>query len=376
MTDNPRYNPHRKHRYWSQDHKPTASQRRLVRRLDRARRANQQDRSFGKINWAAYDHQQLWDMVQSSDPATMGTAAYRWAQLAVGVDTVTTNVHQTVQKLLMSWRGGSAVTAAESASKLTKWGAGACDTMRHVGDGLDQYTSALLDARNHMPEPVYYSEVRHFREGYDIKAGNGPSAAILADQLLDDHLPTQRQASNAKAEAVRVMERYEAGSKHVHDKLPHFTDAPEPVAGRPGGPAQGAEQGTDRGSGTAPDGTVAASAVSVPGGEVGMTGSGSTIGSVPGGGIGTGSGVGSGSALGAGSTSGSGFGTAAASAAQGGAAAARGAGPGGMGMYPGGMGAGRPGGSDDDEHTNRYAEQRGLDLLDDLPPAYPPVLGE
>jgi hypothetical protein len=46
-------------------------------------------------------------------------------------------------------------------------------------------------------------------------------------------------------------------------------------------------------------------------------------------------------------------------------------GPQGFGMYP----PMAPGNREEDgEHRNRY--DAGLDLLDDLPPAFPPVLGE
>lgn len=368
MSEKLPYNTHRKHRYYTQDHPLTAKQQRRVRRLRRVRTNNARDASFGKINWEAYEHQQLWDMVHSSDPATMGTSAHRWAQLAVGVDSATGEVHKTVQKLLLSWRGPSAAQAAGSASKLTAWGAGASGTMRDVGEGLDTYTSALLDARNTLPEPVYYSDVQHFREGYDVKASSGPSAAILADQLLDDHLPSKREASTAKAEAVRVMEKYEAASKHVHDRLPHFADAPEVTAG-----TGGSDQGSDGTRG--PDSTVASS---MPAG--GGMGAGGSAGGAGGSGYGGSPVLGDGrGALGSGSVSGSeaprGNPGAAAAAGGPGAAGARGAGAGGVGGFypPGGAGAHGDGAN---EHRNRYAEDLGVDFLDDLPPAYPPVFGE
>src|SRR6187399_318840 len=187
------YNTHRKHRYYSQDHPQTAKQRRAVARRHRIQAANRQDKSFGKINWESYEHRELWDMLHTADPAAMGGAAHRWAQLALNADSATADVHKTVQKLLLSWRGESAVQAADSASKLTRWAAEASSTMRGVGDGLDTYTSAVVEARIRMPEPIYYSAERHFREGYDVKA-SGPDAAILADQLLDDHQPSHREA--------------------------------------------------------------------------------------------------------------------------------------------------------------------------------------
>ncbi|MEV6628717.1 hypothetical protein AB0M71_48120, partial [Amycolatopsis sp. NPDC051114] len=63
------------------------------------------------------------------------------------------------------------------------------------------------------------------------------------------------------------------------------------------------------------------------------------------------------------------FGTAASGFGPG-PAGGRGAGTG-YGMYPPGQGARR---EEDTEHRDKYAD--GYDLLDDLPPAYPPVFGE
>ncbi|HKS45699.1 MAG TPA: PPE domain-containing protein [Amycolatopsis sp.] len=376
------YNRHRKHRYYSQDHLPTAAQRRRERRIRRARAANQREASFGKINWAAYEHRQLYDMVQGADPGTMGAAAHRWAQLALGVDSATAEVHQTVQKLLLSWRGGSAVRAAESASKLTGWAAEASSSMRQVGEGLDTYTTAVVEARNRMPEPVFNAAERHFREGYDVNA-SGPSAAILADQLLDDHLPTHREAVRAKAEAVRVMEQYESISKGVHDSLPAFEEAPGAVADPSGGaPGRGLPGSDDDRSATVSSGASGAGAggPGVPGGPGGPgAAAGFGAGSLAGAGSGFGSagpdGVnGAGRATGGG-LSATGFGGAGmVTGGPAGTSGARGAsGTSGAGMFPG---AGAQRGEDDAEHRNRFTEGSGLDLLDDLPPAYPPVLGE
>lgn len=71
------YDTHRKHRYYSQDHPETARQRRPDRRIRRIQAANAQDRTFGKINWEAYGHPQLYDMLTTADPAAMGNAARR-----------------------------------------------------------------------------------------------------------------------------------------------------------------------------------------------------------------------------------------------------------------------------------------------------------
>ncbi|WP_406629837.1 PPE domain-containing protein [Amycolatopsis sp. WGS_07] len=374
------YEKHRKHRLWSEDHKPTAAQRRILRRTKLAQRANMKDASFGKINWNAWAHTTLYDMIMTADPVEMGASAHQWGKLAYDVDSSTAAVHKTVQKLLLSWRGGAAGSAAQSASKLTSWGAGASETMRAVGEKLDHYTSAVETAKHKMPEPVFYAAENQFREGYDVNAASGPSGAVMVDQLLDDHLPAKRKASAAKAEAVRVMEDYETSSKGVHDKLPHFTDAPAATNVDPHGQSRSGSRGSGGSSTADPSVTTASSAAVNPGqlpgmggpsgGMAGMPGS---LGSGPGGALGSGSGGGSGSALPGGLLGGGPAGGAAAGAA-GAAAGARGGGPmSGGGFFPP-MAGQRGDGSED--HQNRYTKGSSFDFLEDLPDAYPPVLGE
>ncbi|WP_409465657.1 PPE domain-containing protein [Amycolatopsis sp. GA6-003] len=386
------YEKHRKHRLWSEDHPPTAAQRRVLRRTKLAQRANLKDASFGKINWNAWAHTTLYDMIMTADPVEMGASAHQWGKLAYDVDSATAAVHKTVQKLLLSWRGGAAGQAAQSASKLTSWGTGASETMRAVGDKLDHYTSAVETAKHKMPEPVFYAAENQFRDGYDLNAASGPSGAVMVDQLLDDHLPAKRAASRAKAEAVRVMESYETSSKGVHDKLPHFTAAPKTTnidsAGGDGRGSRG-ERHSGGSDGTGSDATTASSVVPGGagqfadgsfgggpfGGTSGMPGSAGAFGSGSGGALG-GTGSGSGGAL-PGSLSGgmpggaTGPGAAAAGAA--GAAGARGGSPMSGGFFPP-MAGQRGEGSED--HQNRYTKGSSFDFLEDLPDAYPPVLGE
>jgi uncharacterized protein YukE len=391
------YNEDRKGRYYSDDHDPSARAQRLERRRRRVRRANRRDENFGKVNWDVYTHRRLYHMIMSAEPSAMGTTASRWAQVAKGIDESTTAVQNVVQTLMHHWRGPSAVRAAASVSTLNKWATEAGQTAHQVGIGLDNYTSAVAEAKTKMPEPVHYYAERWFREGYDVNSLPGPEGAYMMDALLDDHLPTKRESDQAKAEAVRVMEQYESASQTVHTSLPQpFVAAPQ-VAPDASAPATPLPSGPPVGAGVG-GGTSAASAVPLPGpgpvtgfgpgggfppggttpvgpgglgpGGFGPGGPGSPFGlggavpgvlggapgaggprtsALPGGVVGTGQGARGGAGLGG----------------------ARGGMGTGMGMYPPGAGTGR---DEDSEHRNKY--DQGMDLMDDLPAAYPSVLGE
>ncbi|WP_309114789.1 PPE domain-containing protein [Saccharothrix sp.] len=393
----------RKHRYWSDDHRPSARARRRARRVKRDKEANRLPENFGHINWAVYTHREMWDMVKSADTGRMGKRAHDWQSLAADVDRATGDVQQLVQRLVMSWHGPSSVVAAESASRLTEWAADASRRAYGVGTGMTAYTSAVEEAARRMPEPVHPDAEKWFREGYDVTTLDGPEGAYFLRQLLDDHRPDKEEQQAAKARAVDVMVAYEHASRGVYTELPtfdaaappgaqiHADQAPVPAPGSGGVvPAPGRPQDTTTvaavtgpsgygpgGSGPGgygpggygPGGFGPGGAGPGGFGPGGGTGSG---GAVPGGfgpgGVGTGRGAGFGPGGSAGVLGAAGPGVVARGGVVGPAGAA---GAAGYGMYPPVAPANQ---EEDREHRNRY--DNGLDLLDDLPPAFPPVLGE
>ncbi|WP_410566897.1 PPE domain-containing protein [Amycolatopsis sp. cmx-4-61] len=416
--------------FHSTHHAPTARQRAKARRVRREKAVNDREATFGRINWDSYEHRELWDMVQSAVPAELGEHAAWWKEVAAGVTSATEEVSALVGKLQESWQGPSADQAATSVDRLTGWAATVGENARRVGSGLDTYTSVVSEARHRMPEPVHYWAERWFRQGYAVKRLDGPEGTYMLDQLLDDKLPTKKEADDAKAAAVRVMEQYESASHEVRHRLPpEFDTAPPVTAGSdprppvartppappvprdpappvppaprnpaprdpvPRDPVPTSDDGSHDGPGAGPDdSTSTASALpptftgaGFPGaldGVIGAAGPGSATGAgsgygsgfagVPGTpGFGTpGSGTPGSGTLGEGGRAGAGRFGAGTSGFGPGGTSGRGA-AGGYGMYPPGQGAQR---EEDTEHRDKYA--KGYDLLDDLPPAYPPVFGQ
>lgn len=385
------------------DERREARLRRRKRRIRRRKERNRLMESFGQINWDVYDHRDMWNMVKSARPSEMGSKAYTWADLAKKADAATEAVQQTAQRLMMSWRGESAVTAADAISELTRWGASASGTARTVGDRLDTYTHAVQEAKRRMPEPVHPVAEKWFEDGRDVTVLEGPAGAYMLEQLLDDHEPTKREMQRRKQEAVEVMRSYEDTSRSVHDTLPQFDDGPDgshtaavgsstmppspgqPLPGLPGTPTT---PGSGSGGGAGSGATTAASfgsGLPVSGAYSALPGGGQAFGAVPGGGgAGIGAGGGFGGALGGpggpgalgggvlapGPQSGAGSAAAAAQRAAAGLGMRGGAGAG-FGMMPPGAGGQR---GDDVEHHDKYG--LGLDLMDDMPPAYPAVFGD
>jgi uncharacterized protein YukE len=367
---------------------------------------NREFERFGQVNWDAYQHDQMYDMIWRADLGEMSARAEKWSRLAGRIEATTSEVQRVVEQVMGAWRGQAAVRSAESNTRLMRWAGEASQTAGKIAEGMATYTEAVARAQKHMPEPGFATAERNFREGYTVTSTGGPSTAILLKELLSDGMVSHEEARSRKAEAVRVMSGYETESRGVHDTMPHFTPArpttkeppaetwstpPDPVRdptpNHPGNPPH------ETGAVAPPPGvgvggnasTVAAGfadpVMGGPGGPGSGSGSGGPGGGGYGGGLGSlgsggsdivrnspgyGSAGGPGGLAGAGPVPGRG-----AAAGAGGPFGARGAGaPGAFGGMPVGSGAQ---GEEDKEHRNKYDE--GMDFFDDLPPAYPSVFG-
>jgi uncharacterized protein YukE len=403
----PDYDPDRMRKTWREKHglSDEAKERRDKRRDSQKR--NRKVALEGKINWDSYQHDQLYDMIMSARPQAMEKQSNNWRELAKAIEKTTDDVQTELKKLMESWHGTAAVSASGATTRLMQWAGEASHTATRIAAGIAQYTDAVSHAQHRMPEPGFADAERNFRNGYTVVGTGGPSTAVLLQQLVSDQLVSHKEAADRKAEAVEVMNNYESSSKQVHNDLPdsfppspgttkdvepdrpHDSSPIKPI-GNPG-PADnptltppvgtgvaGDLDGDGVVDGTTPDSFVPSSTAPAPGF--------STTGGLPGGG---GGGLGAGGIGGFGGGAGSGAGGAGSGGAGGyGPLAARGGGVnpgmagagargvGGLGgaggFFPGMAGAGTQG-EGDGEHTNKYDD--GLDLFDDLPPAYPPVFG-
>ncbi|UJW28636.1 PPE family protein [Saccharothrix sp. AJ9571] len=373
-----------------------AKKRRVKRKREREREQNLRDADvFAPINWRVYEHYQLWKMIKSAEPGAVGSVAHHWGVLARELSLATSDIQATMQELMFAWQGPSAQRAAASVSTLTQWASTASDQAHGVGLGLDNYNSAISEAQRKIPEPVHYYAERWFKDGRGVSPLDGPDGLYFMNNLLDDHLPKKQQAADAKNDAVRVMTEYEDASRDTHRSLPQpfaatpaiTTDpAPTPPApppeprpddAAPNVPPRRNDADDAAGENLDFGSTHAAATTTAPGGTPGPTGligadglarPGSGPNWAPGANpvLGAGPGALAGQPGGPAALTGSGNISAAASP-RGGSAA------GGAGFYPplGGQNANQ---DQDTEHRVRWVD--GLDLMDDIAPAYPSVLGE
>lgn len=369
------YDPDRRFETYTEAHNLTDKQRKRKSGTTKKRLRNREIAQFGKVNWDAYQHDQMYDMIMRANVGDMGSRSGQWTTLANKIEATTGEVQQVMQRVMGAWRGETAVAAAESSNRLMQWAGEASNTADKIAGGMSEYTSAVGEAQARMPEPGFSSAERNFRDGYSVEGTGGPSTAVLVKQLLSDGMVSHEEAKQRKSEAVAVMESYEGQSKTVHDTMPHFADpGPTHDGVSSGDAAQVSPPPSDEWApsrGTLDSSTTAAGFV-----EPGL-GGGST-GGPSGGSYGGGAGsLGSGGSDALRNSPGFGGmagrpGAAGAGMAGRGAGAAGAAGRGGAGAFGGAPGHGGRG-EEDKEHKNKYDD--GLDLFDDLPPAYPPVFG-
>jgi hypothetical protein len=413
------YNRHRLHKTWGEKHPASHHQRTEMAKHRRQKQHNRLPGHFGKANWNAYQHYELYNMIMKADPRQMYERAEAWKNLSGAIESTTTQVQKVMEQAMTGWQGQAAVNAGASTTRLMQWAGEASHTAGTVAANMSDYSDAVATAQRRMPDPAFATAEQRFRDGYTVMTTGGPADAVFLKQLTTDGMVGHQEAHARKAEAVAVMEEYEGHSKSVHDQMPHFTDAgpttkdqpawtPTTPAGAGGGAGGGGGSGSagfppagGGATGAGPSGNGSTSAAgfvepfgpggtgpggSGPGGSTSFGGPGSLNGSGGADSFRTGSGFGAGFPGGAG---GAGAGAAAEMGAGAGALAGRG--PGGVIGGPGGVLGGGPGGArgagafggmpmghgangeEDGEHTNKYDE--GLDLFDDLPPAYPPVFG-
>jgi PPE family len=415
MNKPPGYSDHRLHKTWTEKHPLTDKQERRAQRRSEKKAKNRLPGHFGKANWEAYQHYEMYNMIMKAEPQQMYRRAEQWKQLSAAIEETTSQVQDAVQKAMGIWQGQAAVNAGASTSRLMQWAGTASHTASRVAENMSSYTDAVQTAQRNMPPPAFATAERNFRDGYTVKTTGGPADAIMLRQLTTDGMVAHEEARARKAEAVQVMETYESHSREVHRDMPHFEDAgpttkPAPAfTPRPDGAGAGGAGGGGGFPSTTPS-PVAGSGAGSPAGNSSTSAAGFVDPSFGPGGTGPGGGGpgsqgltgfggpgslnGNGDAIRTGGGFGAGFpggagGAGGASALGPGALAARGAGgviggPGGMAAGAGARGAGAgafggmpfgagANGEENGEHTNKYDE--GLDLFDDLPPAYPPVFG-
>jgi hypothetical protein len=197
----------------------------------------------GATNWHAYSHQQLYDMLwQGADVGEVGAVAVEWGRHSSALAGLADALRRLGTALRSNWQSPAAELAADRLAELSDrvWNTGtrAGAVQKAVGNAGD----ALALARNTMPPPPPDPLT------LTSAVGAGPLSPVRAVAVGSGGLfAGDATACAAKAEAVRVMRRYEASLRSSAHQVvpPQAAAASSPgettsVAGfSDGGPAAG-----------------------------------------------------------------------------------------------------------------------------------------
>jgi hypothetical protein len=312
----------------------------------------------GGTNWNAYSHEDLYRMLwEDADVGDVSTVAAEWGRHSSDLTGFADALRGEAASLRSNWQGRAADLAADRLSELSDkiWnvGARAATVQKAAGDAGD----ALALARNTMPPPPPDPMTLA-----TSAVGAGPMPPLEAVIVGGARIFTADAVAGAsKAEAVRVMQRYESTLQNSgHQVVPSQPDATK---------SRSYEVDGLKGSGQdALDGTT--SAAGLFGG--GSAGGGGAVGGVPWSKLTGGAQPGAGGAVGIGPGPGPGPSALAAQNAAMSEAARRAMGPGGF--FSPGM---TPRSAEDDEktHNNRLPHNdKGIFALDQRASA--PVIGD
>lgn len=170
----------------------------------------------GATNWNAYTHQQLYDMVwQGADVGDVSDVAAEWGRHSTVLTGFADALRGQVTALRSNWQGRAAESAADRLAELSDriWnsGARAGTVQKAAGNAGD----ALALARSTMPRPP--------PDPLTLMAsavGAGPLPPLEAIAVGGARLFTGDAAAGAaKAQAVRVMQRYETSLRNSGNQV-------------------------------------------------------------------------------------------------------------------------------------------------------------
>lgn len=180
----------------------------------------------GSSNWNAYTHKQLYDMLwQDADVGDVGTVAAEWGRHSSALTEFADALRGQGDELRSNWQGKAADLAADRLAELSDrvWNAGARAGTVHKA--ADDAAGALALARNTMPPPPPDPMTLA-----TSAVGAGPMNPLQAILIGGARIFTaDAVAGVSKAEAVRVMQRYETSLHNSSNQVvPAQPDATKP----------------------------------------------------------------------------------------------------------------------------------------------------
>lgn len=228
----------------------------------------------GGTNWNAYSHDQLYRMLwEEADVGDVSTVASEWGRHSTELTEYAEALRREATALRSNWQGRASELAADRLAELSDriWNAGA--RAGTVQKAASDAGDALATARNTMPPPLPDPMTLA-----TSAVGAGPLHPVEAVLVGGARIFTaDAVAGVSKAEAVRVMQRYESTLQNSGQQVvPTQPDATTPrtyqvdgVAGTTSAAGVGGSGRSGAGAGGVPWSRLVGGAAPGPGGWVG-----------------------------------------------------------------------------------------------------------
>jgi hypothetical protein len=177
-------------------------------------------------NWAAWGHEEICSMLQTSvDPADIDDAARAWRDLGRHADDLVAGLTRDLQGIVFDgWHGASADAALTALGPINQWSADQADTVERTTRLMDDSASSTAQAKSAVPPPVSHDWNESLRS-FTIGGGAG---------VFVDAVAQEQEKVDAHAEAVRVMTNvYSAPINDHRAAVPTYPQLADPTVQPP-----------------------------------------------------------------------------------------------------------------------------------------------
>jgi hypothetical protein len=178
------------------------------------------------VDWMAYSHQQLYDMVNNGVDLSGATdVAASWASLSETLTQMSSTLNTALAASTDGWQGVAADKARTSMSGLVNWTNTTGENAVVVSGCVSRQADALQTARTTMPTPPPQLTTNH-----PIPAT--PNQAFAAPPIATPGpISAYSTAAESHAQAARVMQQYQSSSADIARTIPQFYAPSSPVTG-------------------------------------------------------------------------------------------------------------------------------------------------
>lgn len=177
-------------------------------------------------DWEKYNHQYLWLMVMRADPQGLMNRAYDLSGHAATMNRTVEDIQSRLQSLFSSWGGEAAQTAADKINPVLEWAYDSATKASDVANRLGEYARAINTARITMPPPTDNGQVDAVHSGGSAEIGDPTMNYFELKAIVNRQTATPTQAEASKDKAIQVVRVYEKASHTASKNMPTFTRPP------------------------------------------------------------------------------------------------------------------------------------------------------